>query len=74
MIVKEKILKDVKSMESPKMLNQLFGYLRLVKNTDTITGTNRNAVLQFAGTLSKADALRINQSIYNTFNQIEGEW
>ena len=74
MIVKEQILKDVKKMESPKLLNQLFSYLRLVRISDSNSGSNRNAVLQFAGTLSNAEAQKINKSINDTFNQIEGEW
>ena len=74
MIVKEQILKDVRSMESPKLLNQLFGYLRLVRNVTNTSGSNRNNILQFAGTLSDTDAKQISKSIHDTFNQVEGEW
>ena len=74
MVVKEQILKDVKSMESPKLLNQLFGYLRLVRNTANASDSNRNNILQFAGMLSNAEAERINKNIQDTFNQVEGEW
>ena len=74
MIVKEQILKDVSSMESPKLLNQLFGYLRLVRNVTNTSGSNRNNILQFAGMLSNAEAERISKNIHDTFNQVEGEW
>jgi len=74
MVVKEQILKDVKKMENPRLLNQLFGYLRLVQHTQTVVIGNRKAVLQYAGILSDSEAKQITQSINSTFNSIEGEW
>ena len=68
MVVKEQILKDVKKMENPRLLNQLFGYLRLVRSTQNTVIGNRKVVLQFAGILSDSEAKQIKQSVNNTFN------
>jgi|GEM_PF-2797220 hypothetical protein len=74
MIVKEQILKDVKAIENPRLLNQLFGYLRLVRSTHNINLGNKTNVLRYAGVLSNKDAKRISESINDNFNSIEGEW
>lgn len=73
MIVKDQILKEVKKIENPRLLNQLFSYLRLMRETSAVVG-NRANVLRFAGILSNAEAERISKSINETFNAIEGEW
>jgi len=74
MLVRDHIIKDINSIESPRLLHQLYEYLQLVKKTDSSLQPNRDKVLKFAGILSKSDAKKITKSINDTFNQIEGEW
>jgi hypothetical protein len=73
-LVKDHILKDIKTIESPVLLHQLYEYLQLVKQTDTGLKPNRDKVLKFAGTLTNAEAHRISGKINGAFNEIEGEW
>lgn len=74
MLVKDHILKDIKSIESPVLLHQLYEYLQLVKQTDIGLKPNRHKVLKFAGMLTKAEAKRISANVNDAFNKIEGEW
>ena len=74
MSVKEQILKDIKSIESPQLLHQLFEYLQVVKRKEGRKKPNRKAVLEFAGTITNAEAKRLGKSIDQAFNHIEGEW
>ena len=74
LLVKDQILKDIKSIESPVVLHQVYEYLQLVKHSDAGTKPNRERVLKFAGTLTKAEAKRISEKVNEAFNQIEGEW
>lgn len=74
MLVKAQILKDIKSIENLSLLNQLYEYLQLVKQTDKGLKPNRDRVLKYAGTLTNAEARRILDNVNEAFNQIEGEW
>ncbi len=73
MIIKDQILKEVKKIENSGLLNQLFGYLHLMRAASKTAG-NRDSVLHFAGRLSNAEAQRISKNINEIFNSVEGEW
>jgi hypothetical protein len=73
-LVKDHIIKDIKNIDSPVLLHQLYAYLQVVKQTDLGLKPNRDRVLKFAGTLTNAEAKRISSKINGAFNQIEGEW
>ena len=74
MLLKDHILKDIKSIESPVLLHQVYEYVQLVKQADNGIKPNRDKVLKFAGILTNAVADRILKNVNNAFNQIEGEW
>ena len=74
MLVRDHIIRDIKSIDSPKLLHQVYEYLQLVKQTDVVLSPNRDKVLKYAGTLTDVEAKRISRSVNDTFNQIEGEW
>ena len=65
---------DIKDIESPQLLNQLFEYLQVVKHTSKQIQPNRDKVMQFAGLLSDSEAMQITKSVNEAFNNIEGEW
>jgi hypothetical protein len=74
MLVGDHIIKDIKSIESSKLLHQVYEYIQLVKQTDADIKPNRDKVLKFAGILTDDEARKISKAINNAFNQIEGEW
>lgn len=67
-------IKRHKKIENPGLLNQLFSYLRLIKRTENKAAGNKDAVLKFAGILSRTEAEQLQKSISENFNSIEGEW
>jgi hypothetical protein len=74
MLIKEHIIKDIEGIKSPRTLHQLFEYLQVVKQSESLLQSNSAKVLKFAGTLTNAEARRITESVKSAFNQIEGEW
>lgn len=74
MLLRDHILKDIKSIESPRLLHQVYDYLQMVKQTDSSLKPNRDKILKFAGTLTNAEAKSISKSVKDAFSQIDGEW
>ena len=74
MLLKDQILSDIKSIESPHLLHQVFEYVQVIKQTDSHIKPNKDAVLKHKGLLTDAQAKKLSTVITNEFNQIEGEW
>ena len=75
MLLRERIVEDVRAITNPQQLRQLFNYVQLLKRTPEAQATaNRKAVLRFAGTLSGAEAAALRQSLQPEFRRVEGEW
>lgn len=68
------ILRDIRKIDNPLVLNQLFEYLQLLKKNTSPPRGNTALVLRFAGTIGQTEAARIKQVIENEFSTIEGEW
>jgi len=74
-MIKDKILIDLTAIKSPNLLNQIFEFIQLLKENNTVSEVgNRDEVLSLAGQLSDADAEEIIATVNNEFNNIEGEW
>jgi ElaB/YqjD/DUF883 family membrane-anchored ribosome-binding protein len=74
MILREHIIKEVKTIEDLQLLNQLFEYMQMLKRTVNQVSPNREKVLQLAGSLTDEEAGEVRKIINDEFNQIEGEW
>lgn len=74
MSLREQILVDIRAIQHPQLLNQIFEYLQIIKKTDDQISTNRDAVLQYAGVINDVDAAEMLQTIGSEFNKIEGDW
>jgi len=74
MKLKEQIIQDIQNLANPLALLQLFDFLELIKNNERLEQNNTNAVLTFAGSLTKEDSEEIKQIIKEEFNETEGEW
>jgi len=73
-MLRNTILRDIRKIDNPVVLNQLFEYLQLLKkNVNTHRG-NTAAVLRFAGTIGNSEAKAVKQVVENEFSTIEGEW
>ena len=72
--VKERIISEIRSLESPGILGQVFDFLLLLRRNTARPRTNGKEVLSLAGTLSSSDAKEMQETIRQEFNQIEGEW
>ena len=68
MELKNHILKDIESIESPHLLHQVFEYIQSIKMTDSTIKPNRDKVLKFAGILNKTEAKKIMSIINKEFN------
>lgn len=73
-MLRNTILKDIRKIDNPAVLNQLFEYLQLLKKNANMQRGNTAAVLHFAGTISNAEASAMKQIIENEFSATEGEW
>jgi len=73
-MLRNTILKDIRKIENPAVLNQLFEYLQLLKKSANSQRGNTAAVLRFAGTISNAEAMEMQQIVEKEFSTIEGEW
>jgi len=74
MTIKENILKDIDSIVNPMLLNQIFDYLQILKQSDSLKISNKELLEQHAGSLSDKEATTISNVIDREFNNIEGEW
>jgi hypothetical protein len=74
MFLKQHIIKDIENIENTQLLNQVYEYLQIVKQSEKQLQPNINNVLKFAGLLTDAQAKKISDTVNKEFNQIEGEW
>ena len=74
MILKEQIIKDINAIADLQLLNQLFEYVQVIKRTETKVTSNRERVLQLAGSITDEEAKEVRKMVNDEFNQIEGEW
>jgi uncharacterized protein YcbK (DUF882 family) len=74
MLLKDHILREIKSIESPNLLNQVFEYIQVIKQAESHMRNNHDVVMKFAGLLSNAEAKKISTIVSKEFNHIEGEW
>jgi hypothetical protein len=73
MAIKEQIIRDIREIQNPQALNQLFDYVQNIKKKSPEI-TNLEAVLQFAGMIGDQEAESLRQIITSEFDKIEGEW
>lgn len=73
-MLRNTILRDIRKIDNPAVLNQLFEYLQLLKKNMILQRGNTSQVLRFAGTISNAEAKEMRQVTESEFNTIEGEW
>jgi hypothetical protein len=73
-MLRNTILRDIRKIDNPAVLNQLFEYLQLLKKNVNTQRGNTAAVLSFAGTIGNVEAKAVKQVVENEFNTIEGEW
>ena len=74
MELKNHILKDIESIDSPHLLHQVFEYIQSIKQTDSHIKPNREKVIKFAGLLKKEEAKKMMTAVNKEFSKIEGEW
>lgn len=73
-MLRNTILRDIRKIDNPAVLNQLFEYLQLLKKNTNSQRGNTAAVLRFAGSIGNAEAKEMKQIIEREFNTIEGEY
>ena len=74
MLLKDQILSDIKGIENPHLLHQVFEYIQVIKQTDANIKPNKKNILKYRGILSDAQASKLTSAVNKEFNQIEGEW
>ncbi|MEZ4847331.1 MAG: hypothetical protein R3B93_01590 [Bacteroidia bacterium] len=72
--LKERIIQEIKTLNSPQILGQVFDFLRLIRSNSSKPRNNGKDVLALAGTLDTKDAREMENIINQEFNSIEGEW
>ncbi|MEL6193854.1 MAG: hypothetical protein AAFR66_17460 [Bacteroidota bacterium] len=74
--LREKILSELKTVDNPRLLGQIFDFLQILKQngSNSPSGSNRESVIALAGSIPKQDGLEMQQIIDQEFNKIEGEW
>ncbi|MDZ4681926.1 MAG: hypothetical protein SH848_17135 [Saprospiraceae bacterium] len=73
MAIKEQIIRDIREMQNPQALHQLFDYVQNIKK-ESPNITNLEAVLKFAGIMEDQEAESLHRIITSEFDKIEGEW
>jgi hypothetical protein len=68
------ILRDIRKIDNPAILNHLFEYLQLLKKNVPPYQGNAALVLRFAGSISGVEAARARKVVEQEFSKIEGEW
>jgi hypothetical protein len=74
MLLKNHILRDIKSIDNPQLLHQVFEYIQVIKQADSHVKPNRNKVIKFAGMLNATQSKKLRSAINKEFSKIEGEW
>ncbi len=72
-MLRNTILRDIRKIDNPEMLNQLFEYLQLLKKNMTRQGGNTKAVLRFAGTISDSEAWEMKRIIEHEFSVVDNQ-
>ncbi len=67
MFLKQHIIKDIENIENTQLLNQVYEYLQIVKQSEKQLQPNINSVLKFAGILTNTQAKKISDSINKEF-------
>ena len=68
------ILRDIRKIDNPAILNHLFEYLQLLKKNLKLERGNTALVLRFAGSIGNDEAKRVSQIVETEFSKIEGGW
>ena len=74
MSIKQLIVADIEKIDDPFLLNQLLGYLQIMKRASSQMTSNRDLFLSYAGTISDETADDLQKTIREEFSKIEGEW
>ena len=75
MTLKDKILIDLRMIKNPNLLNQIFEFIQIIKESySTSQESNKQNVLKFAGVITDEEAKEIKGIINKEFNNLEGEW
>jgi hypothetical protein len=74
MTIKEKIFTELKAIDQPRLLHQIYQFVQLIKRNSPTQVGNRAQVLSFAGTLSDEEAEAMRRDIDETFHHLEGKW
>jgi hypothetical protein len=69
MSIKQLIANDLASIEDPLLLNQIFDYMQIIKKTSGQIMPNRDAVMQWAGSIDDATADALQRTIQNEFSR-----
>lgn len=72
--IKHRILLDLESISSPRILMQVLDFLKIVSLSEKRPSSNKTAVLELAGTIDDAEAMEVTGIIDEEFNKIEGGW
>ncbi|MEM8898210.1 MAG: hypothetical protein AAGC85_08895 [Bacteroidota bacterium] len=74
--LREKILSELKTVDNPRLLGQIFDFLQILKQngSNSLSGSNRESVIALTDSIPKQDGLEMQQIIDQEFNNIEGEW
>lgn len=72
--LKERIISEIKSLDNPSLLGQVFEFLQLLRKNTAKPMSNAKDVLSLAGTLAPVNAKEMETIISEEFNKIEGEW
>ena len=74
MIVREKIIEEIYTINDVALENRLYEYLQLLKRGTVSFISNTKEVLKFSGSITNEDADEIKEIINTEFNKIEGVW
>jgi hypothetical protein len=90
MSLKQAIMQDIESLDSPLLLEQVFSFVQHIKREEqssallssshslhsahSALSSNRPPVLVLAGTLSDDAAAEMQRTVREEFSSIEGEW
>lgn len=74
MSIKQLIVADIEQIDDPLLLNQLLGYLQIMKRAAAQMNSNRELLLACAGSISDETADELQKTVREEFSKIEGEW
>ncbi len=74
MTIRERLSKDINSIQNPIILNRILEFIQLVSQKNTSNQGNVNQLMEFSGSLPDEDAKEMQKIINEEFNKIEGDW